>query len=95
MATIAPSFFTFSIIFFILAGIEDIHKCLNKLEFRQDLTTDYGIISPRASEKSTYNLVATLASLFLIGSSSCFAGNFLSGPVWLLAVFVHVLFSDW
>ena len=41
-----------------------------EFKFRQDLTTDYGIICPWASEKSTYNLVATLTPLFLVGSSS-------------------------
>ena len=55
---------TFDSIFIILAGIEDMHKCLNEFEFRQDLNNDYGIICPCASEKSTYNLVATLGPLF-------------------------------
>ena len=41
-------------------------KCLNEFEFRPDLTTDYGIICPRASINSPYNLVATLAPSFLI-----------------------------
>ena len=44
------------------------HKCLNEFEFRHDLTSDYGIICPWASEKSTYNLVATLEPLFFIVS---------------------------
>ena len=55
----------FDSIFFILEGNEDKHKCLNEFEFRQDLTTDYRIICTWTSEKSTYNLVATLAPSFL------------------------------
>ena len=46
------------------------HKCLNEFEFRQDLTTDYGIICHWASEKWMYNIETTLAPSFLIGSSS-------------------------
>ena len=46
------------------------HKCLNEFEFRPDPSTDYGFICPLAPEQSTYNLVATLAPSFLIGSSS-------------------------
>ena len=42
------------------------HTCLNKFNFWQDLTTDNGIICSWASEKSTFNLVATLAPLFLV-----------------------------
>ena len=61
MATLSA--FIFDSIFFILAGIEDMHNCLNEVKFRQDLITVYGIICPWASEKSMYNLVATLAPL--------------------------------
>ena len=50
-------------IFFLLAGIKGMQ---NEFEFQQDSTTDYRIICPWASEKLTYNFVAT----FLIGSSS-------------------------
>ena len=40
------------------------HKCLNELEIWQNLITDYRIICPWASEKSTFNLLATLVPLF-------------------------------
>ena len=49
MATLAPSFF--DSIFFVLAGIEDLHKCLDEFEFQEDLATDNGIICPWASQK--------------------------------------------
>ena len=45
-------------------------KCLNEFEFWPDATTDYGVICPCGLKKSMYNAVATLASSFLIGSSS-------------------------
>ena len=46
------------------------HESLNEFELRQDFTTDYGVSCPWASEKSMYNVVNTLAPLFLIESSS-------------------------
>ena len=46
------------------------HESLDEFEFRQDPITDYGVICPWGSEKSMYNVVNTLASSFLIGSSS-------------------------
>ena len=57
-------------IFFILAGNEDMHESLDEFEFRQDPTTDYGVSCPWASEKSMNNVVNTLAPSFLIESSS-------------------------
>ena len=57
-------------IFFILAGNEDMHESLDEFEFQQDPTTDYGVRCPWASEKSMYNVVNTLAPSFLIESSS-------------------------
>ena len=54
----------------ILADIEGMHLSLDEFEFRQDTTTDYGVSCPLASEKSKYNVVNTLAPLFLIESSS-------------------------
>ena len=44
------------------------HKSLNEFEFLPDPSTDYTL--ENSSEKSTYNLVATRAPSFLIGSSS-------------------------
>ena len=55
-------------IFFIFEGNEDMHKCLNEFEFLLEI--NYRVICPWKSEKSTYNLVATLVPAFLIGSSS-------------------------
>ena len=49
------------LIFFILADIKDIHECLNDFESRQNLSSNYGIICPWASEKSINDLVTTLA----------------------------------
>ena len=46
------------------------HKSLDEFEFRQDPTADYGESCPWASEKSTYNVVNTLTTSFLIESSS-------------------------
>ena len=36
---------------FILAGNDDIHKSLNELEIWRDVTMDYGVGCPCASEK--------------------------------------------
>ena len=68
MNTLAPSFFNSIIL--ILAGSEDMHDSLDEFKFRPDTTTDSGVICPCASEKLRYNVVNTLAPLFLIGSSS-------------------------
>ena len=46
------------------------HERLDEVEFRQDPTTDYRVSCPWASEKTMYNVVNTLAPLFLIESSS-------------------------
>ena len=46
------------------------HESLDEVEFRPDTTTDSRVICPCASEKLTYNVVNTLAPVFLIGSSS-------------------------
>ena len=51
-------------IFFILAGNEDMHKSLDEVEFQPDPTADYGVTRLRASEKSIYNIVNTLAPSF-------------------------------
>ena len=37
---------TFLIIHFILAGNVDIHKSLNEIEIRRDITMDYGVGCP-------------------------------------------------
>ena len=46
------------------------HESLDELKFRPDTSTDSRVICPCASEKLTYNVVNTLAPIFLIGSSS-------------------------
>ena len=43
---------------------------MDEFEFGQNSTADFGVSCPRASEKTSYNLVSTLAPSFLIGSSS-------------------------
>ena len=51
------------------------HESLDEFKFRPDTTTNTRVICPCTSEKLIYNVVNTLASLFLIGSSSFFAGK--------------------
>ena len=46
------------------------HVSLDQFNVRPDTTTDTRVICPCASEKLTYNVVNTLAPLFLDGSSS-------------------------
>ena len=46
------------------------HESLDELKFRPDTATNSRVICPCASEKLMYNVVNTLAPLFLIGSSS-------------------------
>ena len=67
MNTLAPFFYS---IILILAGREDMHEILDEFKFRPNTTTDSRVTCPCASEKLTYNVVNTLAPLFLIGSSS-------------------------
>ena len=43
-------------ILFKLAGNEDMHNILDEFEFRPDLTTDYGVNCPWASEKIPIDL---------------------------------------
>ena len=45
------------------------HESLDQFNVRPDTTTDSRVICPCASEKLTYNVVNTLAALFLDGSS--------------------------
>ena len=45
------------------------HESLDELKFRPDTATNSRVICPCASEKLMYNVVNTLAPLFLIGSS--------------------------
>ena len=58
------------------------HKSLDEFEFRHDPTTDYGVSCPRASEKSMYNVVNTLAPSFLIKPSSFLQVTKDSHKVW-------------
>ena len=46
------------------------HESLDEFKFQPDTATDSRVICPCASEKLTYNVVNTLAPLFLIRSSS-------------------------
>ena len=46
------------------------HDSLDEFKFRPDTDTNTRVICPCASEKLLYNVVATLAPSFLIGSSS-------------------------
>ena len=46
------------------------HESLDEFKFRPDTATDSRVICPCASEKLMYNVVNTLALLYLIGSSS-------------------------
>ena len=64
------SSFIFESIILILAGNEDMHESLGEFKFWPDTTTNSRVICPCASEKMMYNVVNTLAPLFLIGSSS-------------------------
>ena len=43
-------------ILFKLAGNEGMHNILDKFEFQPDLTTDYGVSCPWASEKNPIDL---------------------------------------
>ena len=64
MNTLAPSF----LINLILADKEDMHESLNEFEFRPDTITNIRVICPCTSENVMYNVVNSLAPLFLIGS---------------------------
>ena len=46
------------------------HQSLDEFKFWPDTTTNTRVICPCTSEKLLYNVVNTLAPLFLIGSSS-------------------------
>ena len=46
------------------------HESLNEYKFRPYTVTNSRVICPSASEKLMYNVVNTLAPLFLIGISS-------------------------
>ena len=51
------------------------HESLDEFEFRPDTTTNTRVICPCTSENLMYNVVNTLAPLFLIRSSSFFSGK--------------------
>ena len=46
------------------------HESLDVFKYQLDTTTNSRVICPCASEKLMYNVVNTVAPLFLIGSSS-------------------------
>ena len=54
------------------------HESLDEFKFRPATTTDSRVICPCASEKLTYNVVKTLAPLFLIRSSPDRIGTLVS-----------------
>ena len=57
--------------FFILAGNEDNYKSLDEFEFGQDSAAlTWELAALERLKKTSYKLVNTLASSFLIGSSS-------------------------
>ena len=68
----------------ILAGKEDMHESLD--EFK-DTTTNTRVICPYMSEKLMYNVVNTLAPLFLIGSSSFLQGRRTTIKFWTSSKF--------
>ena len=70
ISLLVPSSFIFDWILFILAGKKGNYKSLDEFEFRQNFAADFGVSFPLASDKTTYNLVSTLAPSFLIGSTS-------------------------
>ena len=58
--------FIFDLINLILVGKEDMHESLDEFKFRPDPTTYTRVICPCMSEIFMYNVVNTLAPLFLI-----------------------------
>ena len=60
----------FDLIILILASNEDMHESLDEFKFLPDTTTNTRVICPCATEILIYNVVTTLASSFLIRSSS-------------------------
>ena len=54
VSTLGPSFFY--LIFFILAGNQDIYNISDEFEFQPDLTKDCGVSCPLASEKNPIDL---------------------------------------
>ena len=61
---------TLKSIILIIASNEDMPESLDEFKFLPDTTTNSRVICPCASEKLMFNVVITLAPLFLIGSSS-------------------------
>ena len=59
------------------------HESLDEIKFRPDTTTDSGVICPRASEKSKYNVVNALSHLFSDWIFFIFAGNKDNYKVWI------------
>ena len=78
MNTLAPSFFKSIIL--ILAGNEDMYKSLDEFKLRPDTTTNNRIICPCAPEKLKYNVVSTLAPLFLAQLSRRLIGELIVYP---------------
>ena len=50
----STSALVFHLIFFILGGNQNIHKSMDKFEFRSDTITDYRVSCFRASEKFSF-----------------------------------------
>ena len=76
---------------FVGCHLWDMHKCLGEFKFRPDLTTDYGVNCPSASEKFMCNVVATLLEpSFLIGSSSFLQVTSTCIYAWMILNFGHI-----
>ena len=55
-------------ILFKLAGNEDMHNILDEFEFWPDVTTDYGVSCPWASEKNSHRLIMGKRSLHVFSA---------------------------
>ena len=64
----AYSIFTFDQIIFKLAGNQGSHKTSDKIEFWLDQTIHVGLTCPWVTENTIFDLIRSIAFLFLIGS---------------------------
>ena len=84
------SSFIFDLFNLILAGKKDMHESLDEFKFRPDTTTNTRIICRCTSENLMYNVVNTLAPLFLIGSSSFLQVRRTTIKSWTSLKFDHI-----
>ena len=66
------------------------HERLDEFKFRPDTTTNTRVIYPCTSENLMYNVVNTLALLFLIGSSSFLQVRRTTTKSWMSSKFDHI-----